>query len=106
MMYAQMMMNIMISVMIMVYKWSLEIEKKKKEPKGIFFAPDKLENHTIKENIWKRVKERLRRTKEEEEEKPMVSLLAFILTVFWPKKKNCLKEEIYLAVTFSNIWLD
>ena len=81
------------------------VRNKKKEPKGIFFAPDKLENHTIKENIWKRVKERLRRTKEEEEEKPMVSLLAFILTVFWPKK-NCLKEEIYLAVTFSNIWLD
>ena len=52
MMYAQMVMNIMISVMIMVYKWSLEI-KKKKEPKGIFFAPDKLENHTIKETYGK-----------------------------------------------------
>ena len=40
----------------------------------------------------------------------MVGLLAFTDIdyfggSFWPRK-NCLMEDVYLAVTFSKIWLD
>ena len=34
----------------------------------------------------------------------MVALIVFILAIL--AENNCLTEEVYLAVTFSKIWID
>ena len=78
-----------------------------KGPKGRFFALGILENHTSEGKEKRRKKER--RERKEKREKAMVALLVFMLATLeavLAEKKNCLTEEVFLAITFSLIRLD
>ena len=78
----------------------------RKGVKGLFLEPGDLQNHSNEE-----------KGKEENRGKAMVALLAFIMATLdyfvAPKKKKRKKEKktrwkqkVFLAVTFSKIWLD
>ena len=75
---------------------------------GRFFAPDRLKNHTS-EGKGNEKKKNARKKKGGQEKKALVALLAFMLTkleLVCCRGKNCLTEEVYLAVTFSKMRLD
>ena len=81
----------------------------KKGPKGkFFFAPDELENHTTKKEAEK---ERARKKKGGEEKKEIGCTFSFHNGYFEryflaETEKNCLTEEVYLALVYSKIRLD
>ena len=76
-----------------------------KGPEGRFFAPDKLDNHTMEGKGKNKQIERAKRKKGGGKKKAMVAPIVLTFStleiVFWQKK--CLAEEIYLAETFSKM---
>ena len=75
----------------------------KKGQKRVFFAPDKDENHRLR-NSRKRKGESEERGGRKEVNRKIRCTLSFYVSYFGPKKDR-LKEGVYLAVTFTQIRL-